>query len=124
SLQGAGDCLRHAPNPSHRVHPGAGHRTRGRRSCANYCRSRILELFAALRRSRSKSDVFQERFRIVSSDTPFIDLEGATECGPKRSRGSNQGGRTSTEEPRYTFGNGAAFAVALVDGGIRTHWHA
>src|SRR6201984_2906191 len=41
----------HAANPSHRIHAGAGHRARGRRSCSDHCRSRILKLFAALRRS-------------------------------------------------------------------------
>ncbi len=39
SLQGAGDRMRHAANPSHRIHARARHRARSGGSCADYRRS-------------------------------------------------------------------------------------
>src|SRR5213076_676756 len=47
SLQGFGYCLRHAPNPSHRIHAGARHRARSSRTRSDHRRSPILGLSAA-----------------------------------------------------------------------------
>src|SRR5207253_10531220 len=95
-----------------------------RRSCADHCRSRILELVAALRRSGRKGDVVQKRFRGVSSNPALIDLKGAPERRCEGTRGGNKAGGTSPEKPRRSFRNGAALTFALVDSGIRTHRHA
>ncbi len=55
SLQGAGDRVRHAPDPSHRIHAGAGYCARSRRARADHCRSRILGIICSgLARSARK----------------------------------------------------------------------
>src|SRR5207253_4708733 len=123
SLQSVGGRVRHAPDPSHRIHAGTGYCARGRWARADHCRSRILEIFAAVWGSRRKSDVVQERFRVVPSDPPFVDLKGATERGPERSRGSDQAGRTPPKNFGRTFRDGATLAFALVDSRVRPDRH-
>src|SRR5260370_11415832 len=83
----------------------------------------MLELLAALWRSRCKSDVVQKRFRALPSHPAPIDLEGAAEQRSEGGRGSNQIGRTSTKDFGRTLRDGAALAFALVDGRVRTDRH-
>src|SRR5205085_10502113 len=91
---------------------------------ADHCRSRILKLLAAFWRSRRESDAIAERLRALPSDPAFVDLEGATEQRPERSRRSDEAGRAPPEKSRRTIGDGAALAVALVDCRIRIDRHA
>ena len=48
AYQGAGDRVRHAPDQSHRIHAGAGHRARSGGTRADHCRSGICGLSATL----------------------------------------------------------------------------
>src|SRR4029077_654534 len=86
-------------------------------------RSRILKIFAALRRSGRESDVVQKRLRALPSHPAPINLEGAAEQRPEGGRKSNQVGRTSTENFGRAFRDGAALAIALVDGRVRIDRH-
>src|SRR5207237_5757162 len=95
SLQGASDRLRHAPDPSHRIHAGAGHCARSRWSRADYCRSRILKISPALRRSWRESDTIEKRFRALPIDPPPVDFEGATEQRCNTNRGVDEAGRAA-----------------------------
>ncbi len=65
AYRGPRDRVRHAPDQSHRIHAGAGHRARSGGTCPDHCRPGILGLFAAVRRSRREGDVVQERFRAL-----------------------------------------------------------
>ena len=82
-LQGSRDRVRHAPDPSYRIHAGARHRARSRRACADHCRSRILKLPAALRRSRRESDVVEKDFELYEAIRHLSILKEQPNSDPK-----------------------------------------
>ena len=82
-LQGAGHRVRHAPDPSHRIHARAGYCSRGRWSRADHRRSRILGIFAALRRSRRESDVVEKDFELYQAIRHLSILKERPNADPK-----------------------------------------
>src|SRR5207248_4561489 len=84
-LQSSRDRMRYASDPSHRIHASARYRARGGWTRADYCRSRVLELFAALRRSRRESDAITAGLRTLPGDPAPFNLEGTAKLRSKRS---------------------------------------
>src|SRR5258707_14628556 len=88
SLQGAGDRVRHAPNPSHRIHASAGHRARGRghapiivdREYSNYLQ-RFGEVGAKAMSSKKDFELYQAiRHLSILKERPNADPKEVEEA--------------------------------------------